>query len=176
MYSLQDYSDNNTDSRPWYKYPLVWMMIAIPFSAIVMGVIMITLAIDSNDGLVTDDYYKHGLEINRVIHRERKALELGLQMDIGFNISDRVIHARFSPGETETFPDQMILKIQHATRENSDREVLMNRGMDDRYIGRLDRALTPGVWYFELSNDEWKLSSRAMVEQNDNFIELRSGH
>ena len=44
----------------WKREPLVWMLIAIPFSAVVMGVVMITLAIQSSSGLVVDDYYKKG--------------------------------------------------------------------------------------------------------------------
>ena len=63
-------------NRHWYNFPLVWMMISIPFSAVIMGVVMIWLAVDTNDGLVVDDYYKQGLEINGLISRDKKAAEL----------------------------------------------------------------------------------------------------
>jgi len=141
-----------------------------------MGVIMISLAVSTEDGLVADDYYKKGLEINRVINRELKALEMGLEADIGFDIADRVIHARFDHGSMASTPPVLHLYIQHATRANSDIAVTLNRGIDDKYIGQLPHALTPGAWYFEVSEQDWKLSKRAMVTEKDNFIELRSGH
>ena len=172
----QPQDQTSTANKPWHRYPLVWMMIAIPFSAVVMGVIMISLAVSTEDGLVADDYYKKGLEINRVINRERKALEMGLEADIGFDIADKIIHARFTRGTMASNPPVLHLYIQHATRANSDIAVTLNRGIDDKYIGQLPHALTPGAWYFEVSEQDWKLSKRAMVTEKDNFIELRSGH
>jgi hypothetical protein len=53
-------------------------MISIPFSAVIMGVVMIWLAVDTDDGLVADDYYKQGLAINDVITLDKKASELNL--------------------------------------------------------------------------------------------------
>ena len=141
-----------------------------------MGVFLISLAVSTNDGLVADDYYKKGLEINRVINRERKALEMGLEADITFDIESRVINARFDRGTMASNPPVLHLYIQHATRENSDIAVTLNRGIDDKYIGQLPHTLTPGVWYFEVSEQDWKLSKRAVVQEKDNFIELRSGH
>ena len=69
-----------TQSTPgnWKREPLVWMLIAIPLSAVIMGVVMITLAIQSYSGLVVDDYYKKGKQINRVLARDKFAYELGL--------------------------------------------------------------------------------------------------
>ena len=166
----------NTESKPWHRHPLVWMMIAIPFSAVVMGVIMIWLAVSTNDGLVVDDYYKQGLEINRVIDRENRALELGLNADIGFDNVDKAIHVRFDHGGMTSAPSVLHLYIQHATHENSDISVTLNRGIGDKYIGYLPHALSAGAWYFEVSEKDWKLSTRAMVQDRENFIELRSGH
>ena len=52
---------------------MVWMIIMIPFSAVVMGGVMLTLAVSSDDGLVTDDYYRKGLQINRTLERDALA-------------------------------------------------------------------------------------------------------
>ena len=66
------------EPKNWKQEPLVWLLIAIPFTAVVMGVVMMTLAIQSYSGLVVDDYYKKGKQINRVLARDRFAHELGL--------------------------------------------------------------------------------------------------
>ena len=160
-------------SKPWHKYPLVWMMLAIPFSAVIMGVIMIWLAVDTDDGLVADDYYKQGLEINRVISRDKKAAELGLSAVIEFDNSARIINIQFDKGSLDAFPKSLTLNIQHATRENSDLTVLLDHGIDDRYIGHVKQDISEGVWYFEIADADWKLNARSHVRLN-NIIDLQS--
>ncbi len=150
-------------SKPWYKYPLVWMMVLIPFTAVIMGVVMIWLAVDTDDGLVADDYYKQGLEINRVILRDKKAAELGLSAVIKFDNNNRVIHLIFNKGALASFPDTLQLSFQHATRANSDVSVIMNHGINNQYIGNIKEALTEGIWYFEVIDNDWKISARSRV-------------
>ena len=168
----------NEHSKPWHKYPLVWMMLAIPFSAVIMGVVMIWLAIDTDDGLVADDYYKLGLEINRVIKRDKKAAELGLSAIIDFDNSKRIIRLEFDKGLLETFPKSLPLHLQHATRENSDITVLLDHGIGNQYIGHVNKAITEGVWYFVISGQGgddtgWKLNARSYVRSN-HIIKLQS--
>ena len=165
-------------TKPWHRYPLVWMMIAIPFSAVIMGVIMIWLAVDTDDGLVADDYYKQGLEINRVIERDKKAAELGLSAIIEFDNSARIIRIQFDKGLLEVFPKSLQLQLQHATRENSDIAVLLDRGMDNQYIGHVKQSISEGIWYFEISGSsgadaDWKLNARSHVRVK-NTIHLKS--
>lgn len=163
----------NEPSKPWHKHPLVWMMIAIPFSAVVMGVVMIWLAITSDDGLVADDYYKRGLEINRVISRDKRAAELGLSAVITFDSDTRLIRLQFDKGQLAAFPKTLSLHLQHATRENSDLTVLLDHGIENQYIGHVKQAVTQGIWYFAIAGEDWKLNARSHVGIN-NVIQLQS--
>lgn len=166
--------------KPWHKYPLVWMMIAIPFSAVIMGVVMIWLAVDTDDGLVADDYYKQGLEINRVISRDKKAAELGLSAIIEFDNSTRIFRVQFDKGTLEYYPKSLPLQLQHATRENSDISVLLDHGIDDLYIGHVNQSISEGIWYFQISGKsgadaDWKLNARSHV-RSSNIINLQSNY
>lgn len=177
MQTIMQSTDKN---KPWHSYPLVWMMIAIPFSAVIMGVVMIWLAVDTDDGLVADDYYKLGLEINRVISRDKKAAELGVSAIIEFDNSTRVIRVLFDKGSLKTFPKSLPLQLQHATRENSDVTVLLDHGIDNQYIGHVKQKISEGIWYFEISGgneavDDWKLNARSHVRLN-NVIHLQSDY
>ncbi len=177
---MQNIMQSNEQSKPWHQYPLVWMMLAIPFSAVIMGVVMIWLAVDTDDGLVADDYYKQGLEINRVIERDKKAAELGLSAIIEFDNSARIIRIQFDKGSLEFFPKSLPLQLQHATRENSDIAVLLDHGMDNQYIGHVKQSISEGIWYFEISGQgegdtEWKLNARTYV-RSQNVIELVSDY
>jgi hypothetical protein len=160
-------------SKPWYKHPLVWMMVTIPFSAVIMGVVMLWLAIDTDDGLVADDYYKQGLEINRVLVRDKKAAELGVSAVINYNNKVRVINLEFNKGALASLPETLQLSFQHATRANSDVVVTLNHGIGNQYIGQIKQALTEGIWYFELSDADWKVNARSRV-QAKNTIQLQS--
>lgn len=160
-------------SKPWYKYPLVWMMLSIPFSAVIMGAVMLTLAIDTDDGLVADDYYKQGLGINRVISRDKKSAELGISALIDFDNTSRAFNVEFEKGQMQTFPEHLQLQLQHATRANSDITVTLDHGIGNRYIGFVKQALSEGIWYFELAGGEWKLSARVHVAAK-NRIHLQS--
>ena len=163
----------NEQSKPWHKYPLVWMMVLIPFTAVIMGVVMIWLAIDTDDGLVADDYYKLGLEINRVIERDKKAAELGLSAIIEFDNSATIIKIQFDKGSLESFPKSLSLHLQHATRENSDITVLLDHGIGNQYIGHVNQSISEGVWYFKIAEADWKLNARSHV-RNKNTIQLNS--
>lgn len=171
----------STDEKPpWHSYPLVWMMIAIPFSAVIMGVVMIWLAVDTDDGLVADDYYKQGLEINRVLSRDKKAAELGVSAIIEFDNTARIIKLQFDKGSLEVFPKSLSLQLQHATRENSDIAVLLDHGIANQYIGHVKQSISEGIWYFEVSgksgaDDGWKLNARSHV-RSDNVIHLQSDY
>lgn len=162
-------------NKPWYQYPLVWMMIAIPFSAVIMGVIMIWLAVDTDDGLVADDYYKQGLEINRDISRDKRSTELGLNAVINFDNTARLIKMEFEKGQLQAYPQNFKLHLQHATRENSDIYVTLNHGMTNQYIGNLKQSISEGVWYFEIADADWKLNARSHIHA-ENIIQLRSGY
>lgn len=162
-------------NKPWHSYPLVWMMIAIPFSAVIMGVVMIWLAVDTDDGLVADDYYKQGLEINRVISRDKKAAELGLSAIIDFDNSARIIKIEFDKGSLEVFPKSLQLHLQHATRENSDIITVLDHGIANQYIGHVKQSISEGIWYFEIADEDWKLNARSHVRAS-NIIHLQSNY
>ena len=165
-------SINNTATPPWYRYPMVWMLIAIPFSAIVMGVIMIWLAVTTDDGLVEDDYYKQGMTINRDLHRDAMALEKALSAVLEMDDSEGLVRVNlaFNKGELETYPDTLQLKLQYATHDHNDVHLVLNHGQGDRYIGMVKQSLIPGKWYLELSQGEWRLNGSMDVSKQAKVI------
>ena len=60
-------------TTPWYRELWPWLVMAPPFVSILGGVALAWIAISSNDGLVTPDYYRQGIEINRRLTREQAA-------------------------------------------------------------------------------------------------------
>ena len=56
-----------TESRPWWRYGHVWLVIAGPALVVVASFITAYLAIVGQDPVVDEDYYRKGLAINRTL-------------------------------------------------------------------------------------------------------------
>ena len=59
-------------SKPWYREPWPWILMAGPAIVVVAGIATAWLAVRSNDGLVGDDYYKKGLRSASKLHATRR--------------------------------------------------------------------------------------------------------
>jgi len=64
---------NNTqsDTKPWWKYPHVWLIIAGPLAVVIAGFITLAIAIRVPDPVVAEDYYRRGLDINKTLSDEQ---------------------------------------------------------------------------------------------------------
>jgi hypothetical protein len=60
-----------SDSKPWWQYGHVWLIIAGPLAVIVAGFVTLAIAIRTPDPVVAEDYYKRGLEINKTLAAEK---------------------------------------------------------------------------------------------------------
>ena len=132
-------------TRAWYQETWPWVLIAIPFSAVLFGIVMVTTALNHPDDLVVDDYYKEGKGINRSLERDRLARELGISASwetgqMGFKVSGAMDAAVY-------------LHIYHVTDQQLDRQVILTPD-DNNFYGAEGEALAgflskPGVWYLE---------------------------
>jgi uncharacterized protein len=59
------------ESKPWWKHGHVWLLISGPAVVVVAGVVTFWIARGSSDPIVTEDYYRKGLEINQQLARDR---------------------------------------------------------------------------------------------------------
>lgn len=141
---------------PWYREPFVWLLIFFPASAVIGGMITIVLAIHSDDGLVVDDYYKQGLEINRTLERDKAAIRHGLQAILRFNIELQLIHLNLNAHPSYKLPQQVLLQLSHHTRSGFDKQIVLEYIGDNTYQGALP-ILKIGVFSAQLMADDWRL-------------------
>ena len=149
--------------KSWKQEPLVWMLIAIPMAAVVMGVVMMTLAIQSYSGLVVDDYYKKGKQINRVIARDKLAWELGLAAAIRLGDDGR-FEVRFAPGVRAVPGDRIELSLVHATRPGLDQNLLLQRADGLLFDGEIELK-GQGRWNLYLQTPDWRLTGTLLYPQ-----------
>ncbi len=153
---------NGIDGRecPWYRQPLVWMLIAIPGSAVLFGIAMLVIAVASYDGLVVDDYYKRGLEINRDLARDRAAARLGMSAGVIFDVRTSHVRVELSSGSSDMqLPSRLSLRLVHPTRAGLDRVVELRSLGQGHYSGQVGR-LEAGHWHLHLETESWRILGR----------------
>jgi hypothetical protein len=150
-----------TDTTPWYRQPWVWTIILIPGAAVVMGMITIYLAVSTDDGLVVDDYYRRGKEINRVLARDRAAAQHRLEARLEIDTLNKRI-ALSCRARDYAPPPQLRLSFLHPARAGLDQQVVLQRTAAGRYSGDIDELLH-GHWYLQLEADDWRLSGSVKV-------------
>jgi len=159
--------------KHWYQEPFVWLLIAFPLTAVIGGFVTLALAIQSNDGVVEDDYYHRGKEINRVLARDHAAALAGLAGAVELNARDRELQLSLSARDSRAVPAQVELEFLHATRAGLDRTLLVARGADGVYRAGLP-ALAPGHWYVQVSTPQWRLVGSFRSPKEDRAV-LRPG-
>ncbi len=50
---------------PWYKQFWPWLLIGLLMTSVVMGLVFAYVATHGTDPVIDDDYYQHGLTINK---------------------------------------------------------------------------------------------------------------
>ncbi|GAA5785015.1 hypothetical protein GCM10007860_02760 [Chitiniphilus shinanonensis] len=142
--------------QPWYKSPWPWFLMSIPALAVVGGIAMVVLAITSNDGLVTDDYYKEGQAINEELGRDQAAAALGLNAQAMLADDRRSIRILFDKPVT----GPLTLKILHPTREGLDQSVTLQQQGPQLFAAVLSQPLSQPRWNVELADagHAWRLT------------------
>ncbi|MBL8538782.1 MAG: FixH family protein [Betaproteobacteria bacterium] len=158
-------------ARAWYREPWPWLLAAGPFTVVVAGAITVWLAIRSDDGLVADDYYKQGLAINQVIHREQAAALLGLRANVLWNFDNQRVRVYLRSEASDPLPDVLALRVLHPTRAGADQSVTLRRTGAGIYDGALS-PLRDGRWLLSLEDapQTWRLMGEMFVPRDAEAI------
>ena len=54
-------------TAPWWKFGYVWLIVAGPAIVVVASFVTFYLAVTRPDPVVTEDYYRKGIEINKTL-------------------------------------------------------------------------------------------------------------
>lgn len=159
---------NSPASKPWYREPWPWLLMAGPALVIVAGAYTTWLAIQSDDGLVSDDYYKQGLAINRTIKRNEVAMNGKYHARIYFDQNANTLRAEVSA--IAGLPPELKVTLVNATRATRDRTALLKRSGDGVYVGELP-AIQPGRWRVAVEDlaGSWRLSGEWPASAEGSF-------
>lgn len=148
--------------KPWYREPWPWLLALGPFIVVIAGIYTAYLAIVSNDGLVTDDYYKKGLAVNQTIASSEQARKLGLT--VGVRMTEGGFVARLAAADQAfAMPPLLVLTLSHPTRAGLDQSLVLKRE-GDAYAGQL-RLPKSGHWLVLVEDEtkSWRLMGNVVL-------------
>lgn len=149
----------------WYRHTWPWVLILIPFAAVLFGIVMITVTTLHPDDLVDDDYYKDGMAINQTFSLDHEATRREISVVATRLGGEQVIF--LIEGATDS---AVLLQFFHITDREQDASVMLVPEADQAHAysttGPLPVALsTPGIWYVELTgaDDHWRVRKRIVT-------------
>lgn len=156
---------NSNVVRPWYREPWPWILAAGPFIVVIAGIYTAWLAVKSNDGLVTDDYYRKGLAVNQTIARSEAAAKMGLVA--GVRVSQDALSVRLQADDSKfVMPPTLVVTITHPTRAGLDQSRVLPRD-GNLYAGEF-RLPAAGHWLVMLEDERktWRLLGNVILPAN----------
>ena len=156
----------SSDKQPWYKEPWPWILMTGPIVVIIAGIVTTWLAVVSNDGLVTDDYYKQGMTVNQRLQRDHNAVAMGLHADVmrsGPNL-------RLLIGATTDarLPEVVSIKLAHPTQAGQDQLVKMTSEGQGFYGGQMAVEVA-GRWIVSIEDPagDWRLQGEWLADSGE---------
>ena len=148
------------DTKPWYRQFWPWFLIALPLSVVIAAIVTINLAIDSDDGLVSDDYYKEGLAIHKDAASAALARELGIAGSLDYDSDTGAVTLTLDK-PLQTDKPGLSLEVVHPTLPDRDQTTRLSPLDGTRYAGRLD-PLGPANWKLSLRPPDraWRIEGR----------------
>jgi hypothetical protein len=153
---------------PWYREPWMWLMVALPMTAVIGGMITIYLAVSTSDGLVVDDYYKRGKAINRDLARDEAAARYQLRATIDIDLRDNRMQLLLESAVAE-LPETLTFSLLHPTQPGHDQVVILQHAGEGVYYGPVDE-LARGKWYLQLEAGDWRLSGSMQIPQSESLL------
>jgi len=156
---------NQTHSTPWYRQFWPWFIFALPAAAVIAGIATVIIAVQTDDSLVSDDYYKDGLAINQDLKRENKARSMGLQARI---VIDQHGLLRITMNAHQPLPvwPAIQLRLSHPTQASKDMSYTALIDRDGSYAVQT-KLTQSGRWYLKLEapGQDWRLNGVIRVQR-----------
>lgn len=149
-------------SKPWYKHPWLWFLIAVPVISVILSFSMLFVALDNKDPEVEGDWHKNKKAIQENFDREHYASALSIQAQL--NTQNQLLMVKIvSPYalDKDALPSKINVIFSHPTHENKDLRLVLEQQTDGSYSTSLNHTLT-GRYYLDINTKVWRL--KEMVE------------
>lgn len=152
------------DARPWYKEPLMWMVVGIPLITIAWGGVMLTLALSSKDSLVSDSYYKDGMSYTENRAFDQRAARLQVRASLVATADELRVSLE---GYFDEMPHTLIVQLIHPTLEDRDQTLMLQQLEPGIYAAPLELALPSKrrIW-LQSPEQGWRVRTSTTIAEN----------
>lgn len=152
---------------PWYRHPMVWLIIAIPGSAVLVGSLLLTLAIVTPESVVREDYYQAGRTINIDLRETHQAADLGISATFQGHPDDGWL-LRVSPRRADTAVEGGLeVLLAHPTLASRDREIALSPDGRGAWSGMLEPIGGRHMLTIRPLAGGWLLRREVVLESSD---------
>ncbi|WP_126446093.1 FixH family protein [Sulfuricystis multivorans] len=159
--------------KPWYREPWPWFLMSGPIIVIIAAFVSAWIAIRSNDGLVSEDYYKQGLAAGETLAKSKLAETLGITVAMRLE-GDRV-RVRLGSRDASVSPTALYLTLSHPTRAGIDQHAIL-KPLGAEYVGELNLPAS-GHWLLIIEDEAktWRVMGGVMLPASNDVVIGASG-
>ncbi|MGL4767692.1 MAG: FixH family protein [Formosimonas sp.] len=152
----------NTKPTSAWKNPWFLLVIGLPAIVVVACFVTLYLAIVSDDGVVSDDYYKEGLAINQDLRRDKQARAYELKASLTLHDKQAELHLSGTPAANAALTGMPIkLVLQNMGLPAQDQTLtLVPSEKAGVWRTTLTQTAPKGVWHIRLESGDWRLSRK----------------
>ena len=146
----------------------LYFIMFFPLASVFLSSIMIYHAVNGKDSLVSDNYYKDGLDINQTIGQDRLAKKLAVRAYVSIDAEGNALIDLKSLAKTkEPF---VTLKLVHPTLGERDSVTKFLPTAEGPYVAEVPENLS-GNWYLDLyAHDEsWRVRQKTSLP-TENYL------
>jgi hypothetical protein len=145
--------------EPWYRHRWPWILLALPMAAVVASVTTAVLAIRGADSLVTEDYYRRGLAVNRDLARAAHARAAGLAGTVRLDAGREMLAVELSGGSASDLPAVLQVSLIDPVQAGLDRHVEVRAVAPGLYEARV-QGLPKRRWHVVVESAGWRMVGR----------------
>ena len=153
-------------STPWYKPSYVWLVVALPLSAVVAGIITVIIAFKNSDSVVKDEYRKDGFAIQQDTQLIDNGKNLGIAAEV---IQDTLTGELFvtlkNAPESPTQSNLLNIDLVHPTQADLDITLqlkpLAAPGSEQKYRVDLEQPLQGKRMVWITAPGQWQIKQEA---------------
>jgi len=169
------YIPKKTVQDHWYKEPWMLLVLGGPLIVVIAAIVTGVIAWKGEDKVVSRDYYKQGININRDLQKDAKASELKILAETRFDQSSGKISLRLE-GKA-TFPESILFSISThsaASTYESSQKIKLLQSKPNVFEGKL--GIPPAeknLWHVQIETAEWRLTGN-WIDPEQTTLKLKA--
>ncbi|WOT03619.1 FixH family protein [Shewanella youngdeokensis] len=155
-----------SEVQPWYKQFWPWFLIVLPLCAVAASINLLFIAINNQDPLVSEDYYKEGKGINMDLRKIKYAKQLGMNYLLEFN--DKYVELSQQGGDK--YQAALSVGFFHPTIATKDFNQIVTADANGIYRIEIDQSLI-GSWEVRVEgyDQTWRIQQRVNLVNGQQY-------